>query len=68
MVTFELRATLSEDEAFALRHVLDRQIDAIKYIERRESQDIPEEIKHEKQAATRILRALEEAMQRETAN
>ena len=51
------------EQASALHRVLDRQLEAIQYIEKREAQDIPPEVKREKEAIARFLPALEGAMQ-----
>ncbi len=68
MVTVEVRAMLSVEQASALHRVLDRQLEAIEYIEKREAQNLPPEIKREKEAIAQFLPALEGAMQLADAN
>jgi len=68
MVTVEVRAILSVEQASALHRVLDRQLEAIQYIAKREAQNLPPEIKREKEAIAQFLPALEEAMQLADAN
>jgi len=63
MVRVEVRAILSVEQASALHRVLDRQLEAIQYIEKREKQALPPEIKQGKEAIAQFLPALEEAMQ-----
>ena len=68
MVTVEVRVILSVEQASALHRVLDRQLEAIQYIEKREAQNLPPEIKREKEAIAQFLPALEGAMQLADAN
>jgi len=62
MVRVEVRAILSVEQASALHRVLDRQPEAIQYIEKREAQSLPPGIKQGKEAIAQFLPALEEAM------
>ena len=68
MVTVEVRAILTVEQASALHRILDRQLEAIQYIEKREAQNMPPEIKREREAIAQFLPVLEAAMQLADAN